>query len=195
MYPVCCLNHCITVSCIIIQCKYSDFSWRSKDVKIAWQQASLYARCVNTSCSMAFSWSWTVQTTWRWAFSFSRMKLLPTSSPTEFESNWMTYDFHIIEPIKRTQGPMFMSQDNMQEDLVHWFRQQPKELFADGICQLVHPCYSCLITCGDFFYCKIFTCEDSVVHTSYENMKKVVRIWSFNCTVTWWNILKNKTML
>jgi hypothetical protein len=42
-----------------------------------------------------------VQATWRWAFSFSRM-MLPVSSPTEFETSWMTYDFHIIQPLKRT---------------------------------------------------------------------------------------------
>ena len=83
-----------------------------------------------------------------------------------------------------TQGPTLMSQDNMQEDLVQWFMQQPKELFADGTCQLVDCCYSCLITCGNFFCCKTFTCGDSAVHTSHKTMKKVVWIWSFHCTLT-----------
>ena len=65
---------------------------------------------------------------------------------------------------------MFMSHDNVQEDLVQWFSQQPKEVFADGICQLVHQSYSCLITRGDFSVAKLSRVsilkQVSVVHDS-----------------------------
>ena len=130
--------------------------------KLHGNRQRLYARCLSTSYSMAFSWSWTVQATWRRAFSFSRM-MLPMSSPrvwNQLNDIWFSHYWTIKENI---HGPVFMSQDSMHEDLVQWLRQQPKELFADGICQFVHHCYSCLIT---------------VVIFSVANF----HLWGFSCT-------------
>jgi hypothetical protein len=43
-------------------------------------------------------------------------------------------DIHIFGPLKKDfKGRIFMSDDNVQEAMVQWFRQQPKEFFADGI--------------------------------------------------------------
>jgi len=43
-----------------------------------------------------------------------------------------------------------MSHDSVWEAVVQWFRQQHKEVFAD-VMTSVHPWYSCLNTCYDFF--------------------------------------------
>jgi hypothetical protein len=151
--------------------------------KLHGNKQGLRARCLSTSYSIAFRWSWTVQVTWRQAFSFSRM-LLPTSSPTEFETNRMKYDFHITEPLSRTHKFQWLCHRTICRRIWYSGLGSGPRNYLQTECQLVHRCYSCLITCGNFFCCKTFTCEDSAVHTSNKNMKKVVWIWSFHCTLT-----------
>jgi hypothetical protein len=47
-------------------------------------------------------------------------------------------DFHVSGPLKKAlKGCTFTSDDNGQEPVVQWFRQQPKEFFADEISRLV----------------------------------------------------------
>jgi hypothetical protein len=44
-------------------------------------------------------------------------------------------DVHVFGQLKKTiRGCTFMSDDNVQEAVVQWSRQQSKELFADRIC-------------------------------------------------------------
>jgi hypothetical protein len=55
---------------------------------------------------------------------------------------------------------MFTLGDNVQDNVVWRFRQQPKEFSANEIWNLVHQWDSCLNACGDFFNCRnTFTCK------------------------------------
>jgi hypothetical protein len=59
---------------------------------------------------------------------------------------------HISGPLKKAfKGCTFLPDDNVQKAVIEWFRQQPKEFFANRICQLVHQWDFCLNACGDFF--------------------------------------------
>jgi hypothetical protein len=72
-------------------------------------------------------------------------------------------DFHAFGPSQKAlKSHMFTSDDNVQGSVVQWFRQQPKEFFANRTRQLLHQWDSCLNARGDLFNCcKIFTCEHS----------------------------------
>jgi len=48
------------------------------------------------------------------------------------------------------ETPPFISFDVVQEAVGQWFRQQPKEFFADRTSQLTYP-WDCLNAFGDFF--------------------------------------------
>jgi hypothetical protein len=58
------------------------------------------------------------------------------------------------------ETPPFISFDVVQEAVGQWFRQQPKEFFADRTSHLIYP-WDCLNACGDFFsFCSMITFED-----------------------------------
>jgi hypothetical protein len=43
------------------------------------------------------------------------------------------YNFHIFGPLKKAfKGGTITSDNDMQEAVVQWYRQQSKEFFADG---------------------------------------------------------------
>jgi hypothetical protein len=58
------------------------------------------------------------------------------------------YDFHISGSFKKAL--MFTLHNDTSNATVHWFRQQLKELFANGLCWPVHQWVFCLNACGDF---------------------------------------------
>jgi hypothetical protein len=58
-------------------------------------------------------------------------------------------NFHIFGPLKKDHK--FTLDDSLQEALVQWYRQQPKEFLCRWICQLVYQQDSCLNPCSDFF--------------------------------------------
>jgi hypothetical protein len=65
-----------------------------------------------------------------------------------------------------------MSHNSVWEAMVQWFRQQHKEVFAD-VKTTVHPWYSCLNACYDFFLTAAIPSPMSIlewvsfVHASY----------------------------
>ena len=67
---------------------------------------------------------------------------------------------------------MFTSHNSVWEAVVHWFRQQHKEVFAD-VMTTMHPWYSCQNGCCDFFLTAAIPLPMSilewvlVVHASY----------------------------
>jgi hypothetical protein len=64
------------------------------------------------------------------------------------------FHFHMLGSLKKVlKGHMPTLDDNMQEAVVQWFWQQPKDFYADGICLLVNEWNSCLNACGNFFNC------------------------------------------
>ena len=82
---------------------------------------------------------------------------------TFFRTNWMPYsgrcfqhspynpdllscDFHICGLLRKALR--FMLDDDMQEGVVQWLTQQPKEISADRILHLAHR-DSCMNACGD----------------------------------------------
>lgn len=59
---------------------------------------------------------------------------------------------------KPLKGCTSVLDDSVQEAVIQWFRQQPKEFFADGIHQHVHEWDSSLNANGDFSNsCNTFT--------------------------------------
>jgi hypothetical protein len=48
------------------------------------------------------------------------------------------------------KGHTFISYEKLQKTVIHWFRQQTKEFFANGVCQLSYQ-WHFSNTCDDFF--------------------------------------------
>jgi hypothetical protein len=58
---------------------------------------------------------------------------------------------HVVEPLKEVpRGRAFKSEDNLQEAVKQWSRQQPEEFFTDDICRFMHQWDPCLNACYDF---------------------------------------------
>lgn len=64
------------------------------------------------------------------------------------------YYYAICTPLDCSRKPLMAVRyvgDNVQEDVVQWFRHQPTKCFADVIHRLAHQWHPCLNACGNFF--------------------------------------------
>ena len=67
-----------------------------------------------------------------------------------YSQGLLLYNFSIFGPLKTAQKThTFISDNNVQETVLHWFRQQVKEFFTDGIKGLVHQYDSILNVCSE----------------------------------------------
>jgi hypothetical protein len=56
-----------------------------------------------------------------------------------YSQGLLLYNFSIFGPLKTAlKTHTFISDNNVQETVQHWFRHQAKEFFTDGINRLVH---------------------------------------------------------
>jgi hypothetical protein len=89
---------------------------------------------------------------------------------TAYIPDLLLCDFHILEPLKKVlKGHTFTLDDTVQEAVVKWLRQQPKEFFADGIYRLVHQWDSSLNACGDFLTVAIPSPVSILEQVSFEH--------------------------
>jgi len=67
-----------------------------------------------------------------------------------YSQGLLPYNFSIFGPLKTAlKTHTFIADNNVQETVLHWFRQQVKEFCTDGINRLVDQQDSILNVCGE----------------------------------------------